>query len=208
MEKSDALCEGIVPANRSMESVKDPFAVNTKYPRIERERRFLLNDVPPPMTRASPHVQIWDNYITGTRMRLRYVRVPATKELRWKLTQKFAPEPPDFSRTIITNIYLSEYEYQVLSVFEGNEIRKNRYPYEYDGQEFAIDVFLGRLWGLVLAETSFEDDDQMERLEMPPFAAAEVTKDEMFTGGKLVDLSIEDIRRELKTRGASLTESS
>src|SRR5215213_10905445 len=87
-----------------------------KYARTERERRFLLRELPEPLTRASEHVQIWDNYITNTRLRLRRIRVPKTKEYVWKLTQKFAPRPGDFSRTTITNLYLSAAEYEVLSV--------------------------------------------------------------------------------------------
>lgn len=171
-----------------------------KYALIERERRFLLRDLPEPLTRASEHVQIWDNYITGTRLRLRRIRVPLTKERTWKLTQKYAPAPPDFSRTIITNIYLSPEEYEVLSVFEGNEIRKNRYRFEHEGRAYAVDVFLGALWGLVLAETSFETDEEMEGLIPPPFAVSEVTTDEMFTGGRLVELTADDLRRELARR--------
>ncbi len=174
-----------------------------KYARVERERRFLLRELPAPLTRASRHVQIWDNYITKTRLRLRKVRVPETKEYTWKLTQKFAPAPPDFSRTVITNIYLSEYEYEVLSVFEGNEIRKNRYPFEHEGRAYSIDVFLGALWGLVLAETSFETDDEMDGFTMPSFAVSDVTKDEMFTGARLVELTADDIRAELKLRARS-----
>jgi len=171
-----------------------------KYARVERERRFLLRELPEGLTRASEHVQIWDNYITNTRMRLRKVRVPQTKEYTWKLTQKFAPAPPDFSRTIITNIYLTEYEYEVLSVFEGNEIRKNRYPFEHEGRAYGIDMFLGALWGLILAETSFETDEEMDNFIAPPFAALDVTSDEMFTGAKLVELSADNIREELKRR--------
>jgi CYTH domain-containing protein len=173
-----------------------------KYARIERERRFLLRDLPEGLTRASAHVQIWDNYITNTSMRLRQIRVPATKERRWKLTQKYAPAPPDFSRTVITNIYLSPQEYEVFSVFAGNEIRKNRYPFESEGCSYGIDVFLGPLWGLVLAETSFETDEEMDQLRMPPFAVSEVSRDEMFTGGKLAYLSIEDLRSHLSKRAS------
>jgi CYTH domain-containing protein len=174
-----------------------PEAVYGKYARIERERRFLLRELPPPLTPASEHLQITDNYITGTRLRLRKVRAPLTRERVWKLTQKFAPAPPDFSRTVITNIYLSEAEYETFSVFEGNEIRKNRYPYEHGGRRYAIDVFLGDLRGLILAETSFETDEEMNDFRMPPFAIAEVTGDEVFTGGSLVHLTSDDLRKHL-----------
>src|SRR5215210_3360132 len=121
-------------------TVENTVMVESKYARVERERRFILREMPEPLTRASQHVQIWDNYLTGTRLRLRKIRTPQTKKWTMKLTQKFAPEPSDFSRTIITNTYLSAAEYQVLSIFEGNEIRKNRYPFEYEGRRYSIDV--------------------------------------------------------------------
>src|SRR5919107_4401834 len=130
--------------------------------RVERERRYLLRELPPGRKPSDPHTQITDNYITGTRLRLRKVRVPATNEWTLKLTQKFAPDPSDFSRTLITNIYLTEYEYEVLSVFEANELRKNRYPYEHDGRLYSVDVFLGPLRGLITAETDFDTDEEMD----------------------------------------------
>lgn len=178
-------------------NVENTLVVESKYARVERERRFLLRELPEPLTRASEHVQIWDNYITGTRLRLRKIRTPQTRKWTMKLTQKQAPAPPDFSRTIITNIYLSAYEYQVLSVFEGNEIRKNRYPFEYEGRKYSIDVFLGALWGLILAETDFDSDEELDSFTMPPFAVMDVTNEEMFTGGRLVDLTTDELRAEM-----------
>src|SRR6266540_1447189 len=94
----------------------------SKYARIERERRYLLQDLPEELTRASPHVQITDNYITGTRLRLRKIRDPQTNKWTVKLTQKFAPDPDDLSRTTITNIYLNALEAETLDVFATNEI--------------------------------------------------------------------------------------
>lgn len=173
-----------------------------KYARPEFERRFLLRALPEGLRKADPHTQITDNYITGTRLRLRKVREPRTNEWTLKLTQKFAPDPADFSRTLITNIYLTEYEYEVLSVFEANEIRKNRYPYEHGGRRYTVDVFLGQLLGLILAETEFADEAEMRDLEAPPFAAREVTNDEMFTGARLVELTADEIRTQLRQRGA------
>src|SRR5918911_408989 len=188
---------------------ENTLSVESKYARIERERRFLLRELPEGLTRASAHVQIWDNYITNTRLRLRKIRVPQTKEYILKLTQKYAPAPPDFSRTVITNTYLTPSEYEVLSVFEGNEIRKNRYPFEFEGRAYGIDVFLGALWGLILAETSFETDEEMDAFGLPSFAVRDVTNDEMFTGAALVGLSAAEIREKLKQHdlSASLNQS-
>ncbi|MFL6335196.1 MAG: hypothetical protein ACJ754_17935 [Pyrinomonadaceae bacterium] len=167
------------------------------YARVERERRYLLQGLPPGLKTNDPHTQITDNYVTGTRLRLRKVRAPETNEWTLKLTQKHAPEPPDFSRTLITNMYLSPYEYEVLSVFEGNELRKNRYPYEHEGRRYSVDLFLGPLRGLVLAETDFDDDAEMDAFPTPAFAHLDVTRDELFTGARLVELTAEELRAEL-----------
>ncbi|MGZ8843585.1 MAG: hypothetical protein ACXW18_07975 [Pyrinomonadaceae bacterium] len=170
---------------------------DSKYARIERERRYLLQDLPEGLTRSDHHLQITDNYITGTRLRIRKVRDPRTNKWVVKFTQKFAPDPKDFSRTIITNTYLNAFEADTLAIFEANEIRKNRYYFEFEGREFAIDMFLGDLFGLVLAEVSFESDEELDGYAPPPFAVAEVTNIEMFTGGRLSQLTIADIKDEL-----------
>ena len=175
---------------------------DSKYARVERERRYLLRDLPDGMTRADPHLQITDNYMTGARLRLRKVREPRTNKWTVKFTQKIAPNPDDLSRTIITNTYLNALEAEVLSsIFNSNEIRKNRYPFEFDGRKFSIDMFLGDLFGLVLAETSFETDEELDSFLIPPFALVEVTNEPLFSGGRLCELTFSDVRAEIAKRG-------
>ena len=173
----------------------------SKYALVERERRYLLQDLPEGLIRTSAHLQITDNYITGTRLRLRKVRDPQTNKWIVKFTQKWAPNPKDLSRTLITNSYLTAYEYETLSVFEANEIRKNRYEFDYEGRRFSVDMFLGDLLGLVLAEVSFSSDGELDNFPMPAFAVADVTNNEMFTGGRLCHLTFADIRGEVKRMG-------
>lgn len=173
----------------------------SKYAHVERERRYLLQDLPEGMTRAGHHLQITDNYITGTRLRLRKVRDPQTNKWVVKFTQKFAPDPGDLSRTIITNTYLNPTEADTLAIFEANEIRKNRYYFEFEGRQFSIDMFLGDLLGLVLAEVGFDNDEELKNFPVPPFAVADVTDNELFTGGRLSQLSIADLKDELVRSG-------
>jgi len=179
----------------------------SKYARIERERRYLLQDLPQGLTRADHHQQITDNYITGTRLRIRKVRDPKTNKWIVKFTQKFAPNPEDLSRTIITNTYLNAIEAEALAVFEANEIRKNRYSFEFEGRQFSIDMFLGDLFGLVLAEVSFETDEDLDSFPKPPFALADVTNNEIFSGGMLSELTFEDIRSEVARNGLTKAKS-
>lgn len=179
----------------------------SKYARVERERRYLLQDLPEGLTRADPHLQITDNYITGTRLRIRKVREPRTNKWTVKFTQKFAPDPADFSRTIITNIYLNALEAETLAVFDANEIRKNRYSFEFEGRKFSVDMFLGDLFGLVLAETNFETNEELESFAKPAFAVADVTNNELFTEGKLCQLNFADVREEILKSGLGRTSS-
>jgi CYTH domain-containing protein len=173
----------------------------SKYARVERERRYLLQDLPEGVTRTDDHLQITDNYITGTRLRIRKVREPRSNKWVVKFTQKYAPDPANLSRTIITNTYLNAIEAETLSMFDANEIRKNRYHFEYEGRRFAIDMFLGDLFGLVLAEVSFDSDDEIDNFPKPPFALADVTNNELFSGGRLCELTFADVREEIRQRG-------
>jgi CYTH domain-containing protein len=174
----------------------------SRYARLERERRYLLQDLPEGLTRASPHLQITDNYITGTRLRLRKVREPQSNKWTVKFTQKYAPNPADLSRCIITNTYLTAAESEVLAVFEANEIRKNRYPFEFAGRKFSIDLFMGDLFGLVLAETSFANDDELDSFLPPPFAVEEVTNNGLFSGGNLSVSTFAEVREEWQKQRA------
>ena len=180
----------------------------SKYARIERERRYLLHDLPEGLTRTDPHLQITDNYITGTRLRIRKVREPRTNKWTVKFTQKFCPDPNDLSRTEITNTYLNSLEADTLAMFNANEIRKNRYYFDYEGRRFSVDMFLGDLFGLVLAEVSFDTDEELEAYTKPVFAIADVTNIEVFSGGKLSEMTFADVceviaKRQLLSEGQS-----
>jgi CYTH domain-containing protein len=68
-------------------------------------------------------------------------------------------------------------------------------------------MFLGDLFGLVLAEVSFETDEELNNFRRrPPFAVAEVTISELFTGGRLCELTFADIREEILRSGLVRTE--
>lgn len=175
--------------------------------RIESRRVFLIESLPAPLTRASRHLQIFDNYIEHTRLRLRTARDPETKQWTWILQQR---EPlADLSQCSVAEIYLNEAEHAVFEIFEGrevrknervetNEIRKNRYFYEYENRKIEIDVFLGDLWGLILAKAYFESQSEMESFSPLPEAVLEVTRNEFFVGGNLVGKTFIDVQVEFE----------
>ena len=181
--------------------------MNKTY-RTETRRVFLIADLPAPLTRADRHLQIFDNYIENTRLRLRSVRVPETKEWTWILQQR-EPLAADLSEWQISEIFLNEAEHQAFEIFEGrevraneraetNEIRKNRYFYDFNNRQIEIDVFLGGLWGLSLAKARFESSEELRDFEKLPFAILEVTGSEFFTGANLLGKTFADVQAEFE----------
>jgi CYTH domain-containing protein len=148
-----------------------------KYARFELERRWLLERLP---EGADAGAAIHDRYIDGTRLRLRHAEPPHEA---FKLSQKEAPAPPDYARTVITTFYLSREEYEVLAALPARELRKRRH---HIGR-YSIDVFEGELAGLVVAETEFPTEAEMRAHPVPAFAVRDVSDDVRYTGGWLVE---------------------
>ena len=161
--------------------------------RTEFFRTFLIDALPAPLTPASSHIQIFDNYIANTRLRLRSIRVPETKEWRRVLQQRFSIGD-EASRWKIAEMHLNDAEYAQLQIFEGTEIRKNRYFHEFDSRIVAFDVYLGTLWGLNKARIGFESEQELEGFVVPPFAVFEITSEPFFDDANLVNRSLEEVR--------------
>src|SRR5256714_6644631 len=102
---------------------------------------------------------------------------------------------------MITNLYLTAMEAETLPIFAATEIRKTRYYLDFEPCRYSIDMFIGDLFGLVLAETSFESDEELDNFQMPPFAIADVTNNKTFAGGKLSELTYSDVRNEILQSG-------
>jgi CYTH domain-containing protein len=170
-----------------------------KYARIERERRFLVRELPADLFPAD-YQRILDRYIPGTRLRLRRIESPAGETLALKLTQKY-PAQDGGADTVITNLYLSEAEYALLDVLDGLPLCKRRYAYQHGDYRYSIDVFEGQLLGLILCEIEADSSEMLAAVPIPPFAIREVTDDPFFTGGRLVTLTSAEIRGRLSEFG-------
>lgn len=175
-----------------------------KTAKTEFQRLFLIERLPDPLTPMSSHIQLFDNYIENTRMRIRNIRVPETKEWRHILEQRFLISKADPGCWKVAEIFLDETEYQAFERFEGREIRKNRYFHEFDARTFDFDVYLGSLWGLCMAKIKFLTAAEMEKFEPPPFAIFEVTSDPFFFGANLVTKKFDEVQAEVAKIGAAL----
>ena len=152
-----------------------------KYAQIERERRWLCNEMPQDFVVFSKAIS--DTYFIETQLRLRAVRDLATLAYQFKLSRKADVSP---SERIITTIYLSENEHNLIAKLPGNRLEKVRHSLRCsDGNLASVDVFSGALEGLSLLEMEFDNEAAMASYQPPNFAGAEVTADLRYTGGKL-----------------------
>jgi CYTH domain-containing protein len=171
-----------------------------KYACLETERRYLLKKLPDDLPANANGWLITDRYFLNTRLRLRHMRSVSGNENVYKLTQKYRSENQNAAETTITNLYLTEEEYNHLESLEGKMIRKKRYPYSVQNHNFSIDVFEGRHQGLILAEMEFEGHSELSEFALPVFALQDVTDDPFFTGGNLVTMTDEEFRKGLSQR--------
>jgi hypothetical protein len=157
-----------------------------RYARPEREQRWVAKSVPAGATLVS---SILDRYLIGTRLRLRRTEGPLG--VVYRLGQKVRDHPGDPETVRLTNMYLSEDEYDALLVLPAAELHKTRSRTEWAGRTVAIDRFQGRLDGLLLAEAELSPAESF--LPAPPWATEDVTNDDRFSGGALAFATDEDI---------------
>lgn len=168
--------------------------VATKTSIVEIKRTFVIDAMPEPLTPAEHHLQIFDNYIPETDIRLRSIRDPKTKtwssclEKRIRVADGFE----------VSMIDLTKPEYDAFERFEGNEIRKNRYFLESDAGSIEFDIYLGKLWGLNLMTVRFETVSDATTLTTPDYVVVEVTDEQFFDGQNLVNADLEKLRAEMR----------
>lgn len=166
-----------------------------KYSISERERRFLLSELPPGLSQPR---RIRDLYVVGTRLRLRIVEDLDGVVVQHKLGHKRRIDEGDPSIVKHTSLYLSEPEYEILSALGGRPLVKVRWTVESDGLRAAVDVFEERLEGLVMLEVEFHAEEDLTAFRPPHWAGLEVTHREEFSGGALSAITSEGVNELLR----------
>ncbi|HET7723025.1 MAG TPA: hypothetical protein VFK68_00165 [Propionibacteriaceae bacterium] len=148
----------------------------SRYARVERERRFLVRGVPAGVVRV---LRIEDQYLDGTRLRLRETTDQDGNVLR-KLGHKVRLGE-DASAIAHTSLYLDDAEWSLLRTLPGRRLAKTRHIVERDGITLAVDRLDD---GTLLAEL---DDGDAPPSAPPPWLSVirEVTGEERWTGGSL-----------------------
>ncbi|HEY0554133.1 MAG TPA: hypothetical protein VGG20_07675 [Thermoanaerobaculia bacterium] len=170
----------------------------TKYTRVEYERRFLVSPHGDWRSVVEPYSKTFqDRYIRPGRLRLRILTDSDTGRRLIKLTKKFESDSPYFQR--IGRILLSPDEHELFAALPGDRLQKTRHYHLHQGRVFSVDVFAGELDGLVLCETEAGGLEELLSIQPPIYASHEVTEDVFFTGGNLCRTSRADLLRKLAT---------
>ena len=170
-----------------------------KYARIERERRFLIDQFPRDANVIRIR-RITDHYIDGTVLRLREQSDDGCETI-FKLTQKVPERASGAQQGFVTSMYLTKKEFSVLAQLSARKLNKTRYSVP----PFGIYVFEGALKGLVLAEAEFDSPAAADALTLPSYIFREVSVDNRFTGGQLVRASLQELQIWLSEYGMSFT---
>jgi CYTH domain-containing protein len=171
-----------------------------KYARIERERRFLIAG--PPIGDGAAPRRITDRYISGTRLRLRHVEHLYSRASEFKLAQKVPAGRPGHVQGLITNIYVSSAEHDLLATLPCCLLSKIRLSIP----PLSIDIFDPPLHGLVIGEAEFGTDAAAQSFTPPPAVTAEITDDKRFTGGRLARASRDEVVSWLGEYGIKLAQ--
>ena len=147
---------------------------------IEIERKYLVhNRVLNYIDKAKP-LSITQAYLVNEKSKSVRVRVINDRAF---LTIK----------SEMKNLTRSEYEYEIpvkealslIEVFDLKVLKKLRYKIEYRLKTWEIDVFEGKLQGLVIAEIELEKED--EKFEIPEWVDKEVTFDSRYLNANLIN---------------------
>lgn len=150
---------------------------------LEIERKFLVLR-PPPGLEPARAVAVRQGYLAagnGREVRLR------RKDGRFFLTAKAGA---GLIREE-AEIELTPEQFAVLwPLTLGRRLDKSRYVRALGPHVLEIDVFHGKLEGLILVEVEFRSPQEAEAFEPPPWFGREVTQDERFKNSNLARLGL------------------
>lgn len=145
----------------------------------EIERKFLIKELPPEID-FYPHSEIMQGYLMITdngvevRVRKKGGRCYHTVKLGSGLVRKEAEK----------EITEADFREQWPAT-EGKRVQKVRYEIEHDELIIELDIYSGKLEGLIIAEVEFESEEESSHFEPPEWFGEEVTHDERYKNKNL-----------------------
>jgi len=146
---------------------------------IERERKFLVEQIPPGLD-LSDRVEIRQGYLaTGTTSSIR-VRDAGTEGCTLTFKAGGGAERTELEWPIDRNDFDAAWPHT-----DGKRITKTRHRIAHAGRVIELDVFRGAHDGLVLAEVEFDSTEALHAFVAPEWFGTEVTDDGRYTNAAL-----------------------
>jgi len=160
---------------------------------IELEKTYLAKFIPSKLENKKEMIDIYiPDGIDHAPIRIR------KNGNKFYITKKQPAKENDSSVLIEQTIELSEAEFiELEKEIKGRRIEKIRCSFNHKGNTAEIDVFQGKLKGLVLVDFEFDTEEAKEKFKMPDFCLADVTQEDFIAGGMLCGKSYEEIEENL-----------
>jgi CYTH domain-containing protein len=143
----------------------------------EIERKFVVDDVPDEIP-AGARQHIRQGYLS---LEPAEVRLRSTDDAAYELTVK---SHGGLSRAEV-NLELTPEQFEELWPLVQRSIEKERSQHEVDGRTIEVDVYRGKLAGLVVAEIEFPSEVDAYAFTPPAWFGAEVTADPRYRNAAL-----------------------
>jgi CYTH domain-containing protein len=146
---------------------------------VEIERKFKVHKLPENLGRFS-HQQILQGYLAvtrdGTEVRIR------KEGGKYFLTIKHGSG----KTRVEEEIAISGRQFTSLWDLTGRKsVKKVRYRVPHEGTGLEVDVYQGRLEGLMTAEVEFRSEKASDAFRPPPWLGTEITKDQRYKNRNL-----------------------
>ena len=147
---------------------------------LEIERKFLVKNAVRDVLNTIQPIQIRQSYLVNEKFKSVRIRIADDSAF---LTIKNAA----------IGITRKEFEYEIpkneaediIRTFDLKVLTKERYQIMYKSKLWEVDVFAGRLKGLVLAEIELNAED--ENIQLPEWIDIEVTHDASYFNANLIN---------------------
>lgn len=155
---------------------------------MEIERKFLVNEIPKKLDDYK-QFEIEQGYIsTNPTIRIRKINTRYILTVKSKFAVCKSDGDPIINNEIECEITEKEYE-ALKEKISGDLLRKNRYiiPLE-QGLKVELDIFQGRLSGLVFAEVEFASVEEANNFKKPAWLGKDVSDDRRYRNSEIVKL--------------------
>ncbi|HWF49442.1 MAG TPA: CYTH domain-containing protein [Solirubrobacteraceae bacterium] len=147
---------------------------------MEIERKFLIAD-PPPDLETFPHSPIEQAYVAidpaGTEVRVRRRAGETTLTVKGGRGRSRTEEELEIDPEIFRELW---------ELSAGRTLEKRRYELPGEGGlTIEVDVYAGRLGGLIVAEVEFPSTEAADAFVPPPWFGQEVTDDDAYKNRSL-----------------------